>query len=445
MKKIQFRPTQPTILNPESPCSPVRVAKNLYIKNMSSTTGLVSTAVVGGGLVAWQMYTNNVTSSQDEKSDLDRKPKKEIVHVFSKEPEYLDLPTNYVHLDPSRDMVKAGGELRSILHRRPWKLLRAANSGATDQHLNAVRDLSKLGSTLSDGDMRQMAQASSLQTAVGLASRFNNVDSRFFTPPPPTPPRVEEASIPLLFKDILTMLPKAGIHDCITMFTDNALHNYVATADEDAIRDRDLDNEFQRDTHQIYNLPRKQYYISKGVGETLFLENCLQALLSHSNLEEHCEKMLETTVLPLFIRIIQSEHGGNPQIKSLIGKILANMAMYPSTHMALFSAGFVGILSQWKNDENLLVTLPATRALANMDCQFGPKYAPGVYLMLKDANMRPGQAIENTKGVDVVFLHGLLGGAFYTWRQEDPGNSRGWGTSDLVSTEDYSYCWPKDW
>ena len=76
MKKILFRPTQPTILTPESPCSPVRVAKNLYIKNMSSTTGLVSTAVVGGGLVAWQMYTNNITSSQDEKSDLDRKPKK---------------------------------------------------------------------------------------------------------------------------------------------------------------------------------------------------------------------------------------------------------------------------------------------------------------------------------------------------------------------------------
>ena len=121
------------------------------------------------------------------------------------------------------------------------------------------------------------------------------------------------------------------------------------------------------------------------------------------------------------------------------------MAMYPSTHTSLFSAGFVGILSQWKNDENLLVTLPATRALANMDSRFGPKYAPGVYLMLKDANMRPGHAIENSKGVDVVFLHGLLGGAFYTWRQEDPGNSRGWGTSDLVSTEDYSYCWPKDW
>ncbi len=49
-------------------------------------------------------------------------------------------------------------------------------------------------------------------------------------------------------------------------------------------------------------------------------------------------------------------------------------------------------------------------------------------------------------GVDVVFVHGLLGGVFYTWRQLDEDNSRGWGDrSDLSSTEEYSYCWPRDW
>ena len=47
--------------------------------------------------------------------------------------------------------------------------------------------------------------------------------------------------------------------------------------------------------------------------------------------------------------------------------------------------------------------------------------------------------------LDVVFLHGLLGGLFYTWRQIDHDNSRGWGTADLISSPDYSYCWPKDW
>ena len=446
MKNIQIQSKETVSINSNHSHSTERIINTLVKRKMSTTgTGL---AVVGGGIVAWQVYsiTSNNTPKQVEKSTSDFTNQNKTKR-FSEKPEYLDLPTNYVHLDPSRDAVKAKGELRSILHRRPWKLLRAANSGAKDQHVNAVRDLSKMSSNLSDGEMRQMAQASNFQTAVGLASRFNNIDSRFFTPPPPTPVKVEETSIALLFKHILTNLPADGIDDCIKIFTNNALKNFVAQADDDAIRDQDMDNEFHRDISErlIYTPPRKQYYTSKGVVETLFLENCLQALLSHSTLEEHCDKMLDTTVLPLFVRIIKSEHGTNPQIKSLIGKIVANMAMYPSTHMALFKAGFIGILSQWKNDPNLLVTLPATRALANLDCRFGPKFAPGIYLMLNDATLKPGQPIEKSKGVDVVFLHGLLGGAFYTWRQEDPGNTRGWGRSDLVSSEEYSYCWPKDW
>ena len=47
-------------------------------------------------------------------------------------------------------------------------------------------------------------------------------------------------------------------------------------------------------------------------------------------------------------------------------------------------------------------------------------------------------------GVDVVFIHGLMGGVFYTWRQADPHNERE-GVEEQVSGEGYSYCWPRDW
>ena len=141
-------------------------------------------------------------------------------------------------------------------------------------------------------------------------------------------------------------------------------------------------------------------------------------------------------MLPLFVRIVR-DHKNNARIKSLIGKIVANMAMFPSTHQAIFQSGFVGILSDWKQNPNLLITLPASRALANLDQDFSPIYRPGLYPILD----KTGQQ----NGVDVVFLHGLLGGVFYTWRQADPNNSRGWGSTDLVSSDDYSYCWPRDW
>ena len=48
-------------------------------------------------------------------------------------------------------------------------------------------------------------------------------------------------------------------------------------------------------------------------------------------------------------------------------------------------------------------------------------------------------------GVDVVLIHGLLGGVFFTWRQHDKVKQRSWTNLKLVSESDYSYCWPRDW
>ena len=93
---------------------------------------------------------------------------------------------------------------------------------------------------------------------------------------------------------------------------------------------------------------------------------CLQALLSHSTIESHCMKMLATPCLPLFVRLVE-EFPHNSKIKSIIGKILANMSLFASTHKAIYSSGWVGILAQWKQSPNLLVTLPAIKALCNLD------------------------------------------------------------------------------
>lgn len=58
------------------------------------------------------------------------------------------------------------------------------------------------------------------------------------------------------------------------------------------------------------------------------VEYCLQALLSHSTVESHCNTMLRTPMLPLFVRIV-NEFPCNAKIKSVIGKILANMSLFP--------------------------------------------------------------------------------------------------------------------
>ena len=48
---------------------------------------------------------------------------------------------------------------------------------------------------------------------------------------------------------------------------------------------------------------------------------------------------------------------------------------------------------------------------------------------------------KETKG-QVVFIHGILGGVFMTWRQND--EKRFLRDSHLPDPS-YSYCWPRDW
>ena len=88
-------------------------------------------------------------------------------------------------------------------------------------------------------------------------------------------------------------------------------------------------------------------------------------------------------------------------------------------------SGWVGILASWKQNPNLLVSLPATKALCNMDQEYGGhRFEPGIYLLLpNDRHVQHKNNLSNW-GVDVVFVHGLMGGVFYTWRQQDKDNER---------------------
>jgi len=243
-----------------------------------------------------------------------------------------------------------------------------------------------------------------------------------------------------VMKEILTMLPGAGsqeLHECIKYFTSTALDQYLDNVEEELL-DSDISSEFHRESHHIHSIPRPR------ISQETLLEHCLQALLSHSTVEEQCRILMESPTLPLFSRIV-SAHPENARIKSLIGKILSNISLHPQLHSYIFKAGWVGILAAWKQSPSLLVSLPAIKALSNMDQEFGQHvYKPGIYLLLpNDRQVQHKNNLSNW-GVDVVFVHGLLGGVFYTWRQRDTEGGRELD-DEQCSEEDYSYCWPRDW
>ena len=169
-----------------------------------------------------------------------------------------DLHDKFNHNDELKSMnsFETKEDLKSLLPRhlrKPWRLMNLANTGDYEQHIAAVQDLSKL--SLSDGEYQQLAQSCECRTAVGLA-RTAHVDLRFFLPPSALPPACRERELLQMFKDVLIQLPAASadLHECIKYFTSTALDQYLHSCEEDVL-DRDISNEFHRESHHIHAIP----------------------------------------------------------------------------------------------------------------------------------------------------------------------------------------------
>jgi len=415
------------------------VTKN---KKMFAALG-TSSVLVSSGLVAWELYQVQ-NRKQEVLDNVSYPPERHKGEEISK-PEYIPVPRHILdNINQFEEMKLSPAETREDLKsiiprhlRKPWRLMDQANKGEYEQHLKAVRELSKL--SLSDGDMMQLAQACSRRTTVGLA-RSEGVDLRYFLAKP-LPPNIVERDIVELFREILLKLPSdsSELHDCIRYLTTTALDQYVNNSDEH-IHDIDISEGFHRESHHIRSIPRP------SISQETIVEHCLQALLSHSTLKEQCMVMVNSFALPLFTKVIYA-HPNNPRLKSLIGKILSNFSLFPSNHDALFKSGWVGTLARWKASNNLLISLPAIKALANMDVEYGEhSFCPGIYMLCpQDRHVQHRNTLSNW-GVDVVFVHGLWGGVFYTWRQQDKDNVRDC-EADVGDENDegYSFCWPRDW
>ena len=185
-----------------------------------------SSVLVSSGLLAWQLY--QIQSKKQEVEDnnisITCHQEKQLVEQTNM-PQYIPVPQNILdNINQFEEMklspVETKEDLKSIIPRqlrKQWRLMDLANRGEYEQHLKAVRELSKL--VLPDGEMMQMAQSCSRRTAVGLA-RTEGVDLRYFLSVP-LPPDVVDRDIIDMFREILVKLPSgsADLHDCIKYFT----------------------------------------------------------------------------------------------------------------------------------------------------------------------------------------------------------------------------------
>ena len=123
------------------------------------------------------------------------------------------------------------------------------------------------------------------------------------------------------------------------------------------------------------------------------------------------------------------------------GNIVANLSCIEGNRSAVIDRNYLPILMRWKNcsDETLkkknMLKIVANRVLTNLDAHHGNNQVKGLKRLCDGIYiLHPNCRSQDEAVVDVVFVHGIQGSPFYTWRQ---------GKSEDQAL--FTDCWPKDW
>nr|XP_046230096.1 protein SERAC1 isoform X1 [Scatophagus argus] len=305
-----------------------------------------------------------------------------------------------------------------------WVLLKRTQSANKTTRLQAVHELAE-NHHWHDYQYQTAAQVLDQRTAVGLA-RTPQVDLRFFLRTPALPDLDDGLSVEDELRQLLGSLPQSEVDKCVQYFTSLALRESTQSLAA------------QRGGLWCFGgngLPYAQSLTS--VPSEKVESFCLQALVQHSKVQSHCDHIVANGGLQLLQRVYQLRRD-SLKIQRNIVRIIGNLALNESIHQAIAQSGWVSVLAEMMQSPHVMQASHAARALANLDREtVKEKYPDGIYIL--HPQTRGNQPIK----ADVLFIHGILGAAFKTWRQKDRIMLA--EEKEAQSTDDYTECWPKSW
>lgn len=104
------------------------------------------------------------------------------------------------------------------------------------------------------------------------------------------------------------------------------------------------------------------------------------------------------------------------EIKLKLCQIAANMSLCKDRQYDFFATGWVSVLAAWGRDVDIRLNVTANKALSNLDKDSNDNrrvYKSKIYPLY------PRLRTKAEPQLDIVFVHGILGGVFMTWRQKE--------------------------
>ncbi|KAF6116067.1 serine active site containing 1 [Phyllostomus discolor] len=386
---------------------------NTYWKDIRNIIKFTGSLILGGSLfLTYEVLALKKSLTLDSQV-VEREKMKSYIYVPTVS---LDKRENY---DPFSTVDVEDHECAS------WLLLRRSQSDDPAARWQAVQEMSE-AHHWHDYQYRTVAQACDPRTLIGLA-RSRQSDLRFFLPPPPLPSLKEDSSIEEELRCLLASLPQTDLDECIRYFTSLALSESSQSLAA------------QKGGLWCFGGNGLPYAESFGEVPSATVEMfCLEALVRHSEIPTHCDKIEAFGGLQLLQRLYRL-HKDSPSVQRNILRVVGNMALNERLHPTIVRSGWVSLLAEAVKSPHVMAASHAARTLANLDRDtVREKYQDGVYVL--HPQCRTSQPIK----ADVLFVHGLMGAAFKTWRQQDSSEV----LSDKVSEDEssrYMTCWPKSW
>ncbi|GLV44251.1 uncharacterized protein CBL_12453 [Carabus blaptoides fortunei] len=285
----------------------------------------------------------------------------------------------------------------SVTYSYARRLLNIAQSDDRNARVRAVDALAKIRN-LDGWHYSLLAHTCDARTAVGLA-RTKDVDLKFFVNPPDRYVYYNHDKIVSWMKHFLISLTKHSEHPCMAYFIKKA---FVNVQDVGRMVEHDISSAELRQCIQ-------------SADDILPL--CVQSILHHSTIDNNARDIVQMNGLPLLMELYKRYQDNKDIVMSLV-KIISNISVYPELLQDIYRSGWIGVLAKLLKHDDIRIYGPAARALANLDSDdhVESKFESKIYLL------HPTYRSQANQDVDVVLVHGLLGGVFFTWRQRDLKN-----------------------
>ncbi|VDP79797.1 unnamed protein product [Echinostoma caproni] len=163
----------------------------------------------------------------------------------------------------------------------------------------------------------------------------------------------------------------------------------------------------------------------------------------------------ERTPLSDMLRTTES-HPEYP-VHLLVANILANASRYLPNNHVLLNEEVEKLLTTWCNSPSLHLLLLGAKIRFNLcasqskskvphatdgekseTCK--PVYYPDIFRLDKPIQSGNGDLFQDDYDVDIIFVHGMRGSVFYTWRQNESLIE-----VNEIGQSTHSKCWPRDW